>query len=180
MSELSKNARVAGLVYLASAVGVVRLMYIPNKLFVHGDAAATISNIAGHEQLFRFGIVSELVGAVLWLMVPLALYRVLKGVDQALATLMVILGGLMPVPIFFVNALNDAAALTFAQGGELVSAFNGPQREAFAMLFLQLHHAGDLANAIFWGLWLFPFGLLVYKSRFLPRLLGIWLMAACL
>src|SRR5579864_4801317 len=179
MSELSRSARIAGLVYLASAVGVVRLMYVPHKLFVHDNAAATLSNIAGHESLFRWGIVSELVGAVLWLMVPLALYRLLKGVDQPLAALMVILGGLMPAPIFFMNAVNDAAVLLLAQGSNVPSAFSGPQREELAMLFLKLHHGGDLANAIFWGLWLFPFGLLVYKSKFLPRVLGIWLMAAC-
>jgi hypothetical protein len=92
---------------------------------------------------------------------------------------MVILGGLMPVPIFFMNSLNDAAALLFARGDDFLNVFDKPQRAAFAMLFLRLHHQGDLANEIFWGLWLLPFGLLVYKSRFLPRVLGVWLMAGC-
>src|SRR5262249_24538639 len=82
----SKNARVAGLLYiLASAVGIVRLMYIPNTLFVRGDATATANNIAAHESLFRWGIASELVASALWLLVPLALYRLLKEVDQTLA-----------------------------------------------------------------------------------------------
>jgi hypothetical protein len=92
---------------------------------------------------------------------------------------MVILGGLMPVPIFFMNAVNDAAALLFARGDDFLKVFDKPQREALAMLFLRLHHQGDLANEVFWGLWLLPFGLLVYKSRFLPRFLGVWLMAGC-
>jgi hypothetical protein len=180
MTSLSKNARIAGLLYiLASAVGVVRLMYIPNALFVHGNATATASNIAAHESLFRLGIVSNPVGAVLWLFVPLALYRLLKGVDQTLAVLMVILGSLMQVPLFFVNTVNDAAALLFARGAGYLSVFDKPQRDAFARLFLDLHHQLDLANLIFAGLWLFPFGLLVYKSRFLPRFLGVWLMIAC-
>jgi hypothetical protein len=180
MTSLSKNARVAGLLYiLASIVGVVRLMYIPNALFVHGNATATANNIAAHESLFRLGIVSNPVGAVLWLFVPLALYRLLKGVDQTLAVLMVILGSLMQVPLFFVNTVNDAAALLFARGGGYLSVFDKPQRDAFARLFLDLHHQLDLANLIFAGLWLFPFGLLVYKSRFLPRFLGVWLMVAC-
>jgi hypothetical protein len=77
------------------------------------------------------------------------------------------------------NALNDVAALLFARGDDFLNAFDKPQREAFVMLFLRLHHQGDLANEVFWGLWLLPFGLLVYKSRFLPRFLGVWLMAAC-
>jgi len=180
MTSLSKNARVAGLLYiLASVVGVLRLMYIPNKLFVYGNAAETAANIAAHESLFRLGIASELLGAALWLFVPLALYRLLKGVDQTLAVLMVILGSLMQVPLFFVNTVTDAAALLFTRGGGYLSVFNKPQNDAFARLLLDLHHQLDLANLVFAGLWLFPFGLLVYKSRFLPRFLGVWLMIAC-
>jgi Domain of unknown function (DUF4386) len=180
MTSLSKNARVAGLLYiLSSAVGVVRLLYIPNALIVHGNAAATANNIAAHELLFRLGIVSSLLCSVLWIFVTLALYRLLKGVDQELAVLMVILGSLMQVPIFFINSVTDVAALLFARGADFLAVFEKPQRDAFAMLFLNLHHHLDLDNAIFWGLWLLPFGLLVYRSRFLPRLLGVWLMMAC-
>ena len=180
MTSLSKNARVAGLLYiLASLVGVLRLMYIPNKLFVYGNATETAANIAAHESLFRLGIASELLGAALWLFVPLALYRLLKGVDQTLAVLMVIFGSLMQVPLFFVNTVTDAAALLFTRSGGYLSVFNKPQNDAFARLFLDLHHQLDLANLVFAGLWLFPFGLLVYKSRFLPRFLGVWLMIAC-
>jgi hypothetical protein len=180
MTSLSKNARVAGLLYIvASVVGVVRLLYIPNALFVDGNAAATANNIVAHESLFRLGIVSQLLASVLWLFVPLALYRLLKGVDQTLAVLMVILGSLMQVPIFFVNVANDVAALLFARGADFLSVFDKPQRDAFARLFLNLYHQLDLANMMFAGLWLFPFGLLVYKSRFLPRFLGVWLMIAC-
>jgi hypothetical protein len=175
-----RNARVAGLLYiLASAVGVVRLMYIPTRLFVHGNAAATASNIAAHESLFRLGIVSEPLAGALWLFVPLALYRLLKEVDQTLAVLMVILGALMQVPLFFFNTMTDVAALLLVRGADFLSVIDRPQREALAMLFLRLHHHVDLANAMFWGLWLLPLGLLVYRSRFLPRFLGVWLMMAC-
>jgi hypothetical protein len=180
MISLSKNARVAGLLYiLASVIGFVRLIYIPNALIVHGNAAATASNIAAHELLFRWGIVSSLIASVLWIFVTLALYRLLKEVDQALAVLMVILGSMMQVPMFFFNTANDVAALLFARGADFLSVIDKTQREAFAMLFLNLHHHVDLANAMFWGLWLLPFGLLVYRSRFLPRFLGVWLMIAC-
>ena len=171
----------AGLLYiLASVVGVVRLLYIPSALIVSGDAAATANNIATHEALFRFGIVSGLLSSALWIFVPLALYRLLEGVDKPLAVVMVILGSLMQVPLFFVNAVTDVGALLFVRGADFLSIFDKPQRDAFAMLFLELHHSLDLANAIFWGLWLIPFGLLVYRSGFLPRFLGLWLMIGCL
>jgi len=181
MTTLSKNARIAGALYiLFSIFGVVRLLYIPTHLFVQGNATATASNIAAHEMLFRFGIFSYLIGAAGWLFVTLALYRLLKGVDESLAALMVILGSLVVVPIFFLNALNDAGALLFARSTDFLSVFDKPQRDAFVLLFLRLHHLGDAANEIFWGLWLIPLGLLVYKSRLLPRILGIWLMLGCL
>ena len=180
MTPLSRNARIAGLLYIfASLVGIVRLMYIPNKLFVDGNAAATAGNLVAHESLFRWGLVSQLAAAVLWLFVPLALYRLLEAVDRKLAALMVVLGSLMIVPLFFVNVLNDVAALLFARGTNFLRAFDGPQRDAFASFFLNLHYHLDLANMLFWGLWLVPYGLLVYRSGFLPRVLGAWLVLAC-
>lgn len=97
----------------------------------------------------------------MWIFVTLALYRLFKEVDQGLAVLMVILGSLMVTPVFFMNHVNDAAALLFVRGGEFLSRFDKPQRDAFTILFLRLHHYGVLANEIFRGLWLLPFGLLV-------------------
>ena len=180
MTALSKNARIAGLLYIVSSLfGLVRLIYIPNTLIVDGDASATASNIAAHEMLFRFGIVSYLICSTLWIFVALALYRLLKGVDQPLAMLMVILGGLMIVPIFFVNTANDAGALLFARGAHFLSVFDRPQRNAFVMVFLHLHHQLDLVWSITGGLWFIPLGLLVYRSRFVPRILGVWLIIAC-
>jgi len=78
-----------------------------------------------------------------------------------------------------VNVVTDAAALLFARGADFLSVFDKTQRDAFVKLFLSLHHQVDLANMIFWGLWLIPFGVLVYRSRFLPRFLGVWLVMAC-
>ena len=177
MTSLSKNARVAGFLYLLLAlVGPIRLLYIPNTLLVSGNATATATNIAAHESLFRLGIVSDLLTGFLSLVVGLALYRLLKSVDQNLAALMMVFGALMVTPIYFVNTINDAAPLLFARGADFLSALDKPQRDAFALLFLRLHDHGVLANEIFWGLWLFPFGLLVYRSRFLPRILGGWLI----
>ena len=179
MDSTKKNARVAGLLYLSLMTAPLRLVYIPSILFVTGNATATANNIAAHETLFRLGIVSDLLTGTMAIFLTLALYRLLKGVDQDLARLMVILGSLMVTPIYFLNTLNDLAALMLVRGANFLSVFDKPQRDALAMLFLRLHHGGVVANEIFWGLWLFPFGVLVYRSRFLPRILGVWLVINC-
>jgi hypothetical protein len=122
-----------------------------------GDhAAETTKNIAAHELLFRFGIVSDLITATAAIFVTLALYRLFHGVSWSQAVLLVILGGPMPAAVYFCNALNDVAALMFARPADFLSAFEKPQRDAFVMLFLRLHDYGVFANEIFWGLWLFP------------------------
>lgn len=178
MASLNKTARIAGLLYIFSSLfGIVRLVYLPGALIVPGSAAATAYNIATHEFFFRFGILSYLLCNALWIFVTWALYRLLKGVDHALAGLMLILG-LMVAPISFVNSANDIAALLFARGADFLSVFDKTQREALVMLFLNLHHQLDLAWELL-GVWFIPFGLLVYRSRFLPRILGVWLIAAC-
>ena len=179
MTTLSRNARIAGLLYLTLVIAPLRLIYIPTKLIVSGNPAATASNIAAHQTLFRLGILTDLFTGVMCIFVALALYRLFKGVDQGLAAMMVILGALMVTPIYFLNTLNDAATLLLVRGANFLSVFDKTQREAMAMLFLRLHHHGVVVNEIFWGLWLLPFGLLVYKSRFLPRFLGVWLVLNC-
>src|SRR6266508_3572028 len=176
MHPTDKAARIAGATYLLLLVAPLRLIYIPSALFVRGNATATANNIAAHELLFRLGIIGDLFTGTMVIFVMLALYRLFKGVDQSLATLMVILGGLMVTPIYFLNSLNDAAALLLVRGADFLSVFEKPQREALAMLFLRLHHQGVVVNEIFWGLWLLPLAFLVIRSGFLPRFLGVWLI----
>jgi hypothetical protein len=179
MSSARNPGRVVGFWYLLLVLlGPLRLIYIPNKLFVHDNAAATASNIAAHQWLFRFGMLSDLVGAVVLIFLVLAFYRLFKDVDQQLAVLLVIVGGVMPALINFVNAVSDAGALMVAGGGgaDLLSVFDKPQRDALVLLFLRLHHAQIVAAEILWGLWLFPMGALAYKSRFVPRFIGVWLI----
>jgi hypothetical protein len=180
MTSLKHQARVAGLLYLTLLTAPLRLIYIPSRLFVAGNASATSANIAAHETLFRFGMLSDLFTATMGIFLTLALDRLFKGVDESLARLVVILGSLMVTPIYFLNTVNDAAALLLARGTDFLAVIDKPQREALVMVFLRMHFHGVLANEVFWGLWLFPFGLLVYKSRFIPRMLGVWLMLNCL
>ncbi len=176
MSSTDNPGRVAGFWYLLLCViGPLRLMYIPNKLFVPGNAAATVNNIAAHERLFRFGIVGDLLCAVILIFLVLAFYRLFKGVDRNLAVLVVIFGGVMPAVINFVGVVSDSAALLAVRGGDFLSVFDKPQRDALAMLFLTLRSRQNTAAEILWGLWLLPLAMLVYRSRFLPRFLGVWL-----
>lgn len=177
--KVTRNpGRVAGLWYLLLVFGgPLRLIYIPNKLFVPGNATATASNIAAHEWLFRFGIVSDLAGAVVLIFLTLAFYRLFQSVDRNLAVMVIIFGGIMPALINFVAVVSDAGALTLIRGGaDFLSVFDKPQRDALAMLFLRLHGHQVTAAEILWGIWLFPLGVLVYKSRFLPKFLGVWLV----
>src|SRR5437867_5596096 len=188
MSSARNPGRVAGYWYLFLVLlGPLSLIYIPNKLFVQGNAAATASNIAAHELLFRFGMLSDLFGAVVLIFLVLAFYRLFKGVDQQLAVLLVIVGGVMPALINFVNVVSDAGALMFARSGgaggggggggaDFLSVFDKPQRDALVLVFLRLHHAQIVAAEILWGLWLFPMGALAYKSGFVPRFIGVWLI----
>src|ERR1700730_8916622 len=112
-----------------------------------------------------------------FIFVALALYDLLKGVNRRHASLMVILI-VVSIPIAFLNELNSFAALVLVLGADFLSILTKPQRDALAMLFLNLHGRGFVVAEIFWGLWLFPLSLLVYKSRFLPRFLGVWLALA--
>jgi hypothetical protein len=176
MSSSKNPGRFAGLLYLlTSIVGVFAMIYVPSKLIVHGNAAVTANNISTSETLFRLGIAGELIGQAGFIFVALALYDLLKGVNRRHASLMVTLI-VVSIPIVFLNELNSIAALILVRGADFLSVFEKPQRDALAMLFLNLHNHGFAVAEIFWGLWLFPLGLLVYRSRFLPQFLGAWLV----
>ena len=176
MSSNRNPGRVAGFWYLLLCViGPLRLIYIPTKLFVTGNAAATVNNIAAHEWLFRFGIVGDLACGVILIFLVLAFYRLFKGVDQNLAVLVVIFGGVMPAIINFVGVVTDASALMVIRGADFLSVFDKPQRDALVLLFLHLRDRQNTAAEILWGVWLLPLAVLVYRSRFLPRFLGVWL-----
>ena len=178
MSSLKNQARLAGWLYLlTSIVGFFAMGYVPGKLIVDGNAGATANNITASETLFRLGIAGSLIGQAGFIFVSLALYDLLKGVSRRYATLMVILI-VVSIPIAFFNEVSSIAALLLARGADFLSVLEKPQRYALMMLFLNLHNRGFTVAEIFWGLWLFPLGLLIYRSRFLPRFLGVWLVIA--
>ena len=174
-----KALKAAGLLYLLMAISApIGLIYVPSVLMVPGDATATADNVRASEWLLRIGIGSELFHQTIAVFLVLALYRLFKPVNENQAKLLVVLGALVSVPIMFLNVLNEVAALMLVSGTEFLSAFDKPQLDGLAMLFLRLHEDGINVAAIFWGLWLFPFGILVIRSGFIPRLLGFLLFVA--
>lgn len=175
----SQLARIAGAIYLSMVVtGPFSLIYVPTKLIIKGNAAATAANILAHETMFRLAIFADLIGQVIFICLAVALYRLLREVSRPWAWLMVAFV-LVSAAVCFLNTVNNIAALILFRGAEYLSAFDKPQRDALGMLFLRLHSNGLFIAEIFWGLWLFPFGLLVYRSKFLPRFIGVWLMINC-
>jgi Domain of unknown function (DUF4386) len=151
MSFTKNPGRFAGLLYVVtSIVGFFAMDYVPGKVIVHGNAAATANNILAHETLFRFGIAGEIIGQAGFIFVALALYDLLKGVSRRYASLMVMLI-VISVPIAFVNELNSIAAIVLVRGADFLSVLDKTQREALAMLFIRLHGQGFVVAEIFWG-----------------------------
>ncbi|MBN2441103.1 MAG: DUF4386 domain-containing protein [Spirochaetales bacterium] len=179
MNSINKTARITGLLYiLMIPFAIFGIMYIPSTLFVPGDAVTTANNIISSAPLFRLGIVSALFVQIGHIIIVLLLYSILKPVNKNHALLMVIFM-LVSVPITMFNELNNFAALFLSQGVVDGTALTGSQSQGLVPLFLDLHAYGILIASIFWGLWLFPMGYLVFKSDFLPRLPGVLLMVAC-
>jgi hypothetical protein len=179
MHPVKKAARLAGAIYLMMVfTAPFSLIYVPSKLIVSGNAAATADNIRAHETMFRLAIFGDLVGQVIFICLSIALYRLLRDVSRPWAWLMVAFV-LVSSSVCFLNVLNYIGALTLFHGADFLSVFEKPQRDALGMLFLRLYSHGIFMAEIFWGLWLFPFGLLVFRSGFLPRWIGVWLMINC-
>jgi len=174
-----KAARIGGGIYLLMVLTApFSLIYVPSKLIVRGNALATADNILAHETMFRLSIFGDLIGHVIFICLAVALYRLLSNVNKTWAILMVSFV-LVSAAVGFLNALNNIAAVILFRGGEFLDVIDKTQRDALGMLFVRLHNNGEFISEIFWGVWLFPFGLLVYRSGFLPRLLGVWLIVAC-
>ena len=179
MHPTVKAARIGGGIYLLMVLTApFSLIYVPSKLIVRGNALATADNILAHETMFRLSIFGDLIGHVIFICLAVALYRLLSNVNKTWAILMVSFV-LVSAAVGFLNALNNIAAVILFRGGEFLDVIDKTQRDALGMLFVRLHNNGEFISEIFWGVWLFPFGLLVYRSGFLPRLLGVWLIVAC-
>jgi uncharacterized protein DUF4386 len=179
MNSTKRTARVAGLLYLLMSIpGAFSLVYVPGALIVPGNATVTASNILAHEMLFRIGIVAGLFASVMFILLAMALHRLFSGVNKTYASLMVSLV-LVSVASGFLNEVNNFAALSLFRGADFFSVSDKPHRAALGMLSLHLHSQGTFVNEIFWGLLLFLFAVLVMRSGFLPRILGVLLIVNC-
>ena len=179
MDSKKKTARIAGLIYLIVVLsGIFHLMYVPSKLIVSGDDVTTVNNIIASETLFRLGILGGIICYTAFLLLPLVLYKLLSSVNKTHAVMMLTLA-VVSVPISFVNMLNKFAVLTLISKANYLSIFEAEKLQTQILLYLDYYRNGNQIASIFWGLWLFPFGYLAYKSGFLPKVFGILLMIGC-
>jgi hypothetical protein len=175
VNSRKKTARLAGLLYLIWIItGLYAMFYIPSKINMRGDAVTTAQNILANEFLFRTGIVNDLISSTLWVFMVLVFYRMFKQVNESQAKLLVALVIVQIPAVFVMDAFNITSLMSFK--GEILKTFELSQRQDLAMLFLKINDYGTLTLEMFWGLWLFPLAILVYRSRFLPRFLGVWLI----
>lgn len=164
-----KTARTAGLLYtLMIPLAAFGILFVPTRFLADGDAAATVRNILANEGTLRLGMVSALLVQVCHIFIVLLLHRLLKPADRSMAALMVVFM-LVSIPIAMINEMNHVAVALLAHSGE---------NAELVPVFFQLYDGGILIAGIFWGLWLFPMGVCVYKSGFLPRAIGIILLVA--
>ena len=179
MNSLKKTARGAGILYIIMVVFMIFSgIVVKTKLYVPDDAVATVSNILASEWLFRLGFVSDLVGLTLQLFLVHVLYELFKSVEKGQARMMVILI-VAGVSVAFMNKLIQYAPILLLSSAGHFSAFNPAQLQTLSMVFLDMYEHGVIMAEIFWGLWLIPLGLLVYKSGFVPKVLGVLLIVGC-
>ena len=178
MNEERGQARLAGLLYfLITLIAPYGLMVVPAKLLVAGDAQATAQRLAAHPGVLHLGMATELLHQAIEVFMVLVLYQLFKPVHRMLARQMLVLG-LLPIPMVFLNVLAEVAAGLFADGPAWLHAFDRAQLDAFALLSMQLHAHGLQLAAFFWGLWLLPLGLLSLRSGFIPKVFGASVIAA--
>lgn len=179
MTEKNLTSRIAGLIYLGIVLtGIFSLMYVPSKLIHYNNASLTFQNITNAESLFRLGIVSGLLCYVLFIFLPIVLYKLLYQVNENAAKLMVLFA-IISVPIYFINVQNQFTVLSLIKSPNYLNVFSIEQLQSQVLFYLDQYQNGMRLVHIFSGLWLLPFGYLVFKSNFLPKLLGILLMLGC-
>ncbi|MDZ7650351.1 MAG: DUF4386 domain-containing protein [Cytophagales bacterium] len=154
-------------------LGFYAMFFVSPKIFVSGDSVASAQNILKYETLFRTSIFSELITSTLWVLLVWVFYHLFRSVNDRYAKLLVA-SVVVQVPVAFVKA-GLSIATVLALKGETLKSFELTQRQDLAMAFLKINDYSVLALELFWGLWLFPLAILVYRSNFIPRWIGIWL-----
>ncbi len=175
----NRIARLAGGLYLLVVIsGMFSLMYVPGLLIDWEDASQTVSNIGSSILLFQIGAVTELFCYSVFLLLPMVLYNLFVSTSKSIAMLMVILV-IVAVPISFVAVAHKFEVIALLGNSKYLAVLTPQEIGLRVMLALESYYNGIHVAQVFWGLWLLPFGILVYRCGFLPRLLGIFLIAGC-
>lgn len=172
--SLKNTARLAGFLYFLMALGAFGIIYVPSQLVVQDDAVKTAKNIIDNEFLLRLGIFSNFFCQTVFVFLALTLYKLFENVSKHLSRTLLALV-IVAVPIAYFIAFNQLYAL-FSMKESFMTAFEPTQQQAIATSFLTKYNYGISIIGIFWGLWLIPFGQLVVKSGFIPKLLGYFLI----
>ena len=174
MNSITKIARTAGLFYLLYVV----TSFIANLFgkFVFVEASVTIDHILTHATQFRIGFVINLFSVVLFLLAAWALYVLLKPVNKDMA-LLFLLFNVAGFAVWLFSSLCLFASLVILNGTEAIKAFQPDQLHALAVFFFGLYKTGVVITQVPYGVWLFPLGYLVLKSKFLPKIFGMLLIA---
>ncbi len=177
-TDAKKTGRVAGFFYLIIILaGIFSIAYVPSQLFSSDDPSLTVQNIRSSEMLFRSGIAAGFICYLFFLVLPLVLYRLLNSINKTVAILMVVFA-VISVPLSLGNLINLLDILSLINGAEH-PVFSGVELQAQVSMHLDSYYNGILICKIFWGLWLLPFGYLVFKSGLIPKILGILLIMGC-
>lgn len=180
ISSIKRTARIAGFLYLLQIpLGVFGIVYVPKSLIVIGNSEKTVSNILANEFLFRLSIVSAILCALVTIATAVYIYNVLKSVNKKKAK-WILLFTLIVAPITMINELNNVAVLVLLKYPQYSPAFSSDQLYNMVSIFLDLHQYGLQIAGIFFGLWLFPMGYLVFKSTYIPKVIGILLIITCI
>lgn len=179
MKTDQKTARLAGAIYLVVVLtGTFSLGYVPSKLIFWDEPAKTLHSLTESVQLLRWDIVSSMLCYLAFLALPLALYQLLRQVNENCAKLMVILA-IVSVPIALLNLQHKFDVLTLVDAPAYLKGLSTQQIQEQVLFSLDSYGHGIKIVQLFWGLWLLPFGYLVYHSNRLPKVLGIFLMLGC-
>lgn len=173
-----KTARIAGIWYLVMAVtATFGILIVPAQVLIPGDAATTAKNILANETFFRAGIVSSLMCQIAFIFLVLNLYHIFKKVNYKYSLLMLSFV-LVSIPIACINTLSSISLIASLTNQDFISSFTPNQAHSFIALFIVLQKYGTIIAQIFWGLWLFPFALLIFQSNFIPKIFAVFLILA--
>lgn len=174
-----RNARIAGILYLIVVLtGILSLGYIPSQLVVWEDKVLTFNTILKNENLYRLEVFLSVICYLAFIFLPVVLRELFKTINLFMANTMLVLV-LISIPISFFNLQHKYIILDFIHKENYLNIYDESQLQTQVMFHLNQYQYGIFTTTFFWGLWLFPFGYLVYKSGFIPKIFGILLMLAC-